>query len=310
MFFLKSAQKYVFPAITTIVPRISAQIYHCTPTCRYSAVLYLSVPAFHRTFAAVFNTVATMSATIRLDTSARQLFVNEEPVKLTAIEWELLAYLYAHSNTVCTREELWQAVWGLAPAYDTGTMDVHIHDLRRKLKSQDTLQTIRGVGYIFRNQSPAFDQELYWTRLFTSFMPNRLQDCNLPDFFQQLHNDYQSVWAEDAIHVQWHLTPIVNDIITDPPTLRAIFDAVLPLAQTEAATLTFSTQLTLHEFIIRVDTTQKASPISSNRNPFSTQKAQKSLLAAQRFAALLGMAFRTENECERTVFSLSVPMKK
>lgn len=272
--------------------------------------MYLSVLAFCRTFAAIFNTVAAMSATIRLDTSARQLFVNEEPVKLTATEWDLLAYLYAHSNTVCTREELWQAVWGLSPAYDTGTLDVHIHSLRRKLQSTDTLQTLRGVGYMLRNSTPVFEQEMYWTRLFASFMPNRLQACNLPDFFQHLHNDYQSDWQENDMQVQWHLTPFVNDIVTDPPTLRAIFDAVLPLLHTQGATLTFTTNLTLHEFVIRVDAVRKTQPVSSEPNPFCAPAAQQSLLAAQRFAALLGMAFRTENERGRTTFSLSVPMKK
>ncbi len=251
-----------------------------------------------------------MSAAIHIDPKTRQVFIDSRPVALTVIEYRLISFLYKHRNSVCTREEIWHEVWGSDPAYDTGILDVHIHSLRRKLNLKDagTLQTIRGVGYILHSTSPAFGQELDWTRLFTSFMPDRVRSCNLPDFFQSLHDDYASAWETGGITVQWHLSPFVSDILTDPPTLRAVFDAVLPLISRQAASLTFSSVLTLHEFVIRVEarTCGTVSPSA----PFSDPDDRQSLLAAQRFAALLGMAFRTETDRQLCAFSLSVPMKK
>ncbi len=253
-----------------------------------------------------------MPVSINIDTQTRQVFANNEPVSLTATEWELLSYLYERCNTVCKRDEIWKAIWGTDPAYDSGVLDVHIHSLRHKLKlkKDETLITLRGVGYMFRNQNSVFNQELYWTQIFASFMPNRLQSCNIPDFFLKIHADYSPAWEDKGIAVQWHLSPFVNDIVTEQNTLRAIFDAILPLMSAHAGSILFSSTLSMHEFVLRVVADTKDISSEDAKSLFSTPDAVQRLLAAQRFAALLSMAFRTENRGSHFAFSLSVPMKK
>jgi hypothetical protein len=66
----------------------------------------------------------------------------------------------------------------------------------------------------------------------------------------------------------------------------------------------------MHEFVLRVVADTKDISSEEAASLFSTPDAVQRLLAAQRFAALLGMAFRTENRGSHFAFSLSVPMKK
>jgi two-component system OmpR family response regulator len=73
-------------------------------------------------------------------------------VKLTAREFELLAYLMRHPDQVLSRAQILNAVWGYD--YDPGTnvLDVYIGYLRRKLAEADgggdaPIQTVRSAGY-------------------------------------------------------------------------------------------------------------------------------------------------------------------
>ena len=72
------------------------------------------------------------------------------PVKLTAREFELLAYLMRHPDQVLSRAQILNAVWGYD--YDPGTnvLDVYIGYLRRKLEAADgitPIETVRSAGY-------------------------------------------------------------------------------------------------------------------------------------------------------------------
>lgn len=69
---------------------------------------------------------------------------------MTPKEVELLAFLMAHADTLCTRDDILNLVWGID--FDTGInmVDVYMHFLRRKLSEHGVgamLQTIRGKGY-------------------------------------------------------------------------------------------------------------------------------------------------------------------
>lgn len=69
-------------------------------------------------------------------------------VELTHMEFELLAFLMAHTGKAVTREVLLDDVWGLGFAGDTRTVDVHIRTLRQKLgPCGEMILTVRGVGY-------------------------------------------------------------------------------------------------------------------------------------------------------------------
>jgi len=87
---------------------------------------------------------------LRLDFRSRRVERDGEEIKLTAREFELLAYLMRHPDQVLSREQLLNAVWGYD--YDPGTnvLEVYIGYLRRKLGADDgpaPIETMRSVGY-------------------------------------------------------------------------------------------------------------------------------------------------------------------
>jgi DNA-binding response OmpR family regulator len=91
------------------------------------------------------------AAALVIDAPGREVLVRGEPVALTRLEFELLAFLARYPGTVHTRAELLRFVWETP---DTGiagrTVDVHVRRLRAKLGEFDELVgTVRGVGYRF-----------------------------------------------------------------------------------------------------------------------------------------------------------------
>ena len=94
---------------------------------------------------------------IELDRELRSVRKDGQEVKLTGLEYGLLAYLTQHADRICSRTELLENIWGEAFQYDTGTIDVHLNALRRKLAFSKTapIETIRGVGLIYRSQRSA-----------------------------------------------------------------------------------------------------------------------------------------------------------
>lgn len=80
--------------------------------------------------------------------------VENQPVTLTATEFRLLLILAKRRGRVQTRERLLQDVWGYDTAIETRTVDTHMRRLREKIGvAADYLETIRGVGYRFRNET-------------------------------------------------------------------------------------------------------------------------------------------------------------
>lgn len=88
---------------------------------------------------------------IRINVSSRQAFVDEQEVKLTMREFDLLLYLIDHKGAVCSRDDIINHVWGIKFQYDTGVIDVFMNSLRRKLmidRDKGIIRTVRGVGFI------------------------------------------------------------------------------------------------------------------------------------------------------------------
>ena len=79
--------------------------------------------------------------------SERVARADDQEVKLTNKEFDLLTVLIENAGLVLTREKLLDEVWGMTYPGDTRTVDVHIAQLRRKLGLQDLIVTVRGVGY-------------------------------------------------------------------------------------------------------------------------------------------------------------------
>lgn len=87
---------------------------------------------------------------IRFD--SRQLFVEGRPVRLTALEFKLLAYLVRQENRVVSKQELFEQVWNDRFTGD-GTLNVHIRRLREEVERQPSqpqyILTVWGDGYQF-----------------------------------------------------------------------------------------------------------------------------------------------------------------
>jgi two-component system, OmpR family, response regulator len=87
--------------------------------------------------------------------SKRTVMLEERPVSLTYVEFEVLRTLVTHRGRVYSRHALLEAIWGAAAYREPRTIDVHIRHLREKLESDPAdprlILTVRGVGYCFRD---------------------------------------------------------------------------------------------------------------------------------------------------------------
>ena len=84
---------------------------------------------------------------IRVDESNFQVWVQEQPVNLSRREFELLRALMASPERVHSRDKLEQVVFRNEQQLESNALEVHVHNLRKKLGNKDWIQTIRGVGY-------------------------------------------------------------------------------------------------------------------------------------------------------------------
>lgn len=81
-----------------------------------------------------------------------QVYLDDDPVDLTLMEYSLLSFLATHPNRAYSREVLLHRVWGFEYCGGTRTVDVHIRRIRSKVGPQIAahITTVRGVGYLFK----------------------------------------------------------------------------------------------------------------------------------------------------------------
>jgi DNA-binding response OmpR family regulator len=84
---------------------------------------------------------------IVVDTARREVLIGEQPVPMTAREFDLLAYLSSNRGLALSRQQLLDGVWGHGWYGDERTVDVHVRQLRKKLGPDLPLSTVWGVGY-------------------------------------------------------------------------------------------------------------------------------------------------------------------
>lgn len=110
-------------------------------------------PAGDSAQAAVPSPATLTVGSIALDPDRREVTVGGSPIALTAREFDVLALLMAHAETVLTRERIAHEALGYEYVGDTNNVDVHIAHLRAKIEdagSARIIQTVRGVGYVCR----------------------------------------------------------------------------------------------------------------------------------------------------------------
>src|SRR5437764_9696341 len=93
---------------------------------------------------------------LKIDFAKRNVEMRAEPVRLTYVEFEILATLARSPGRVFSRTMLLERLWGDSAYRDPRTIDVHIRHLREKIerdpKEPELIFTVRGVGYHFRDR--------------------------------------------------------------------------------------------------------------------------------------------------------------
>ena len=91
---------------------------------------------------------------IKIDKTARRVWVNGEERNFTTKEFDLLTFLAENPNHVFTKEELFREIWDMESVGDIATVTVHIKKIREKIEQNTAkpqyIETIWGVGYRFK----------------------------------------------------------------------------------------------------------------------------------------------------------------
>ena len=91
---------------------------------------------------------------LKIDKTARRVYVNGEEKNFTTKEFDLLAFLAQNPNHVFTKEELFSKIWDMESIGDIATVTVHIKKIREKIEMNTAkpqyIETIWGVGYRFK----------------------------------------------------------------------------------------------------------------------------------------------------------------
>jgi DNA-binding response OmpR family regulator len=91
---------------------------------------------------------------IRIDKTARRVWINGEEKQFTTKEFDLLTFLAENPNHVFTKEELFREIWDMESIGDIATVTVHIKKIREKIEMNTNkpqyIETIWGVGYRFK----------------------------------------------------------------------------------------------------------------------------------------------------------------
>lgn len=181
----------------------------------------------------------TIVGNIELDREVRCVRKAGQEIHLTGLEYGLLDYLSAHANRICPRWEILDHVWGTRFQYDTGTIDVHLNALRRKLgwSSKQPIEAIRGIGLILHTELPSNDVS-----------PLSLIAY---DWLRAHENELKA----HGLAVQMQLTPWINTLTMSPDSLRKWLDSSLEmlLPTARSGTLCFSSRLTVQHFALTLD---------------------------------------------------------
>ena len=91
---------------------------------------------------------------IKIDKTARRVWVNGDETTFTTKEFDLLTFLAENPNRVFTKEELFREIWDMESVGDIATVTVHIKKIREKIEFNTAkpqyIETIWGVGYRFK----------------------------------------------------------------------------------------------------------------------------------------------------------------
>lgn len=182
----------------------------------------------------------TITDHIEIDREQRSVRKDGQEIHLTGLEYGLLEFLSAHPNRICTRQAVLDHVWGNRFQYDTGTVDVHLNALRRKLEwgKKEPIETIRGIGFVFHVE----EKVTHYT-------------IDLQSFLAEWLRSHETEINAKGLVAQMSLTPFVNEVTIEPQALQQLLDSVLNalLPSTQPGVLRLTSQLTMQHFILSLD---------------------------------------------------------
>jgi two-component system, OmpR family, alkaline phosphatase synthesis response regulator PhoP len=89
---------------------------------------------------------------VLIDINAHTVSVDNVPIELTSIEFDLLRALAENRGRVLSREQLLEKIWGAEYFGEMRVVDVHLGHVRQKLGNEALIATVRGVGYRFEDE--------------------------------------------------------------------------------------------------------------------------------------------------------------
>lgn len=121
---------------------------------------YIAKPFSYEVFIARLNNIVKkirkeksseiIAGKIKIEQETHKVVIDDFEVKLNPKEYNLLIYFIKNANTVLTREQILDKVWGYDFEGDIRTIDTHIKTLRAKLLNEGNhIKTVRGSGYMF-----------------------------------------------------------------------------------------------------------------------------------------------------------------
>ena len=174
---------------------------------------------------------------IELDSTTHTVLRDGTPVSLTPLEFSLLAYLMQHPNSLCSRDDILDHVWGQRFQYDTGTIDVHLNALRRKLGFSRTrpIETIRGAGLLLHVEDTA--------------QPTSI---SIQTFFTEWMESHSGEFRNKGLAPRIHLDPFVSEITMSHDELRTMLDGILAalLPSAKPGTIRITSRLSVTHFTL------------------------------------------------------------
>lgn len=95
---------------------------------------------------------------IEINLNNHEVKIEGQPIALNGKEYDLLVYLVQNKNTILTKDQIFERIWGFDSDTSITVVEVYMSNLRKKLRPSENdylIKTIRNVGYIFQNEEKA-----------------------------------------------------------------------------------------------------------------------------------------------------------
>ena len=122
--------------------------------------LLLRLEAIVRRSVGEFKENIVVFKDLKLNIKNRKATINDEPLKLNGKQFDLLEYLINNKNTILTKEQIFDRVWGFESETSNTVVEVYASHVRKNLKKfgyDQYLKTFRGLGYMLSDQGADYD---------------------------------------------------------------------------------------------------------------------------------------------------------